>query len=59
MPHIIFVQHDGTKVDVDAEPGNSVMQGRGSFLGAAARSRFSDSAGPANDQSTGASAMSG
>ena len=26
MPHIIFVQHDGTKVDVDAEPGNSVMQ---------------------------------
>jgi ferredoxin, 2Fe-2S len=26
MPHIIFVQHNGTKVDVDAEPGNSVMQ---------------------------------
>ena len=26
MPHIIFVQHDGTKVDVDTEPGDSVMQ---------------------------------
>lgn len=26
MPHIIFVQNDGTKVDVDADPGSSVMQ---------------------------------